>query len=607
MVDDLLPYYNRELNYIRRLAAEFAEEYPKIAGRLRLSQDAIEDPHVDRLIQAFAFLTARVRRKLDDDFPELTDALLNVLYPHYLAPIPSMAITQLSCPPDLSGSHVVPAGIEIETQPVGGESCHFRTCYPTTLWPIAVEAASLRGRPIVAPVNPQAPGAVAVLRLTLRCLTEEMTFTKLAPESLRFFLRGQPQQVLPFYELLFNNAISVALADSAADSEPVILRPDCIRPVGFEKDEGMLPYPARSFVGYRLLTEYFTFPEKFLFFDLTQLAAKNLLNAKNKLEIFIYLNKTSADLERSLTGEAFALGCTPMVNLFRQRAEPIHLSRSISEYRIVPDARRPGVTEVYSVESVIATAADGSEAPFWPFYSVKHASAARSQRTFWHPVRRSGADRDPGTEVFLSLVDLDFNPSVPADTVLSVETTCLNRDLPSRLPYGGGHPYLQLVKAVPGVAGLQCITAPTPTLRPPRRNRALWRLISHLSLNHLSIVQEEAGGAESFREILKLYDFRDSSETRAAIDGILDIRSRRGTARAPSSEMGAFCRGLDIELTFDERRFMSSGLYLLAAVIERFVALYGSINSFTRLAVKLQGRPGVLRRWPPRAGDQQVL
>ena len=273
---------------------------------------------------------------------------------------------------------------------------------------------------------------------------------------------------------------------------------------------------------------------------------------------------------------------------------------------MVPDARRPGVTEVYAVDSVAATAPDGTETPFMPFYSVKHAAAARSQRTFWHPTRRVAGDRDPGTEVFLSLVDLDFNPSVPADTVLSVETTCLNRDLPARLPYGGGHPHLQLVDPAQGVASLHCVTAPTPTVRPPMRNRALWRLISHLSLNHLSISHDESG-AETLREILKLYDFRDSSETRAAVDSILDISSRRGTARAPSADMGAFCRGLDVEVTFDEQRFASSGLYLLAAVLERFLALYGSINSFTRLTVKLHGRPGILRRWPPRAGDQELL
>ena len=606
MVDDLLPYYNRELIYVRRLAAEFAEAHPKIAGRLRLSRDAIEDPHVNRLIEAFAFLTARVRRKIDDDFPELTDSLLNVLYPHYLNPIPSMAVVQFSCPADLSGSQTVPGGVEIDTEPVEGETCRYRTCYPVTLWPIAVEAASLRGRPLAAPANPRASGAVAALRLTLRCLGDDATFTKLAPERLRFFLRGQPQQVQPLYELIFNNAISVALADSAVDPAPVIVGPDCIRPVGFERSDGLLPYPARSFVGYQLLTEYFAFPEKFMFFDLCQLKSKVLLDAKNKLEVFIYFNKTVGDLERSISAESFALGCTPMVNLFRQRAEPIQLTQSVSEYRVVPDARRPGATEVYCVDAVVGTRPDGSEVEYLPFYSIKHSEVARVQRTFWHPTRRAAGQRDPGSEVFLSLVDLDFNPMSPPDMTVSVETTCLNRDLPGRLPYGGGHPAMRLVEPIAAVEGLACVTPPTHTLRIPARNRSFWRLISHLSLNHLSIVEGD-DDAEALREILKLYDYRDSAETRALIEGIVGVRSRRGAARAPSSEMGAFCRGVDVEIEFEEQRFSTTGSYLLACVIERFLALYASINSFTRLTVKLRGRPGVLRKWPPRAGDRPIL
>ncbi|WP_119459033.1 type VI secretion system baseplate subunit TssF [Rhodospirillaceae bacterium SYSU D60014] len=610
MVDELLPYYNRELAYIRRLAAEFAEAHPKIAGRLRLSADAIEDPHVGRLVESFAFLNARIRHKLDDDFPELTDALLNVLYPHYLAPVPSMAIVQFACQPDLAGAYTVPAGVEIETEPVGGETCRFRTCYPTTLWPIALQGASLTGRPLVAPAASRAGGAVATLRLRLRCLAEDMTFTQLAPDSLRFFLRGQPQQVFPLYELILNNTLLVALADSANDPNPVFLDPDCIRAVGFERDEGMLPYPARSFIGYRLLTEFFAFPEKFLFFDLTRLSGKVLLEAGNKLEIFFYLNSTSAELERSVSAESFALGCAPIVNLFRQRAEPIQLTQADSSYRVVPDARRPAATEIYSIDRVSASSPSGEEVTFRPFYSVKHAGDPDGPSSFWHPMRCAAGARDPGTDMFLSLVDLDFNPAAPADWIVSVDTTCLNRDLPAKLPYGGGHPHLQLAEGASAVTSVTCITPPTPTLRPPMREGGRWRLISHLTLGHLSLIDHEEG-ADALREILKLYDFRDSQDTRAIIDSVLGIRSRRGTARAPSQALsqdaGAFCRGVEIDIEFDDRRFSESGLFLLASVLERFLALYASINSFTRLTAKVRGRPGILRKWRPRAGDRILL
>ncbi len=608
MGDELLPYYNRELTYVRKLAAEFADAHPKIAGRLRLSADAIEDPHVGRLIEGFAFLTARIRHKIDDDFPELTDALIGALYPHYLSPIPSMSIVRFECQADLTGSYRVPRQTEIETEAVGGETCRFNTSYDTTLWPITVENASLTGRPLVAPANARASGAVAVLRLSLKCLSKEMSFTKLGPESLRFFLRGQPQQVLPLHELLFNNAVSVALADGVSDPNPVILSPNAIKPVGFERDEGLLPYPARSFAGYRLLTEYFAFPEKFLFFDLSGLESKTLIEAGNKMEVFIYLNRTSSDLERSVSAETFALGCTPMVNLFKQRAEPIALDQTSHEYRVVPDARREDVTEVHSIDSVSISSPDGEVTEVAPFYSLKHSGDPRKDQRFWQSARRPAGQFDSGTEVFLSLVDLDYAPSMPANWTLSVGVTSLNRDLPGKLPYGGGHPYLKLVEGASPVSKLSCITAPTQTLRPPAGPKGYWRLISHLSLNHLSITDAESGeGADALREILKLYDFRDSAETRAVIDSLLSVKNRRVAARAASLGVGGVCRGMEVEVEFDEKGFSGNGLFLLAQVLERFLGLYCSINSFTRLTARVKGRSGVLRKWPPRAGDRTLL
>lgn len=605
MIEDLLPYYNRELVHIRRMAAAFAEANPKIAGRLRMSADAVEDPHVARLIEAFAFLNARTRLKLDDEFPELTDALLGVLYPHYLAPIPSLAIVQMQCQADLGGSYRVPAGTEFDTEPVGGESCRFRTCYDTTLWPIAIEAVRLTGRPIVAPANPRAVGAVAALRLTLRCLAPDKTFTDLAPDSLRFFLRGTPQEVYPLYELIFNHLVSVAVADSPNDPSPVILPRDAVGSVGFDAHEGLLPYPARSFAGYRLLTEYFAFPEKFLFFDVGKLSGKVLVSAGNRLEIFLYFNRGAADLERSLSAANIALGCVPVINLFPQRAEPITVSHHTTEYRVLPDARRPRATEVYSVDAVAGSLADGGEVGYTPFFSVRHSEGG-GERRYWHAARRPAEGGSHGSEVYLSLVDLQFNPHGAPEQTLSIETTCLNRDLPASLPFGGGHPVMTLVEPAAPVVGIACLTAPTPTLRPNFRAEGLWRLISHLSLNHLSLTDGE-DGTMALREILKLYDFRDSAETRQVIDSILSVSCRSSVARAPSGGAVGFCRGIDVIIELDDRHFSGGGLFLLATVLERFLGLYCSINSFSRLTVRVKGRVGDLRKWKPRAGDCTLL
>ena len=604
MTDDLLPYYNEELSYVRGMAAEFAREHPKIAARLRISADTIEDPHVERLIEAFAYLNARIRHKLDDDFPELSDAMLGVLYPHYLAPIPSMAIVQLQVKPELVGSHRVAAGSEIESEAVDGEPCRFRTCYPLELWPIQVADAKLSANALGAPTIPELAETNSVLKLSLVSMAKEATLGDLAPPRLQFYLRGQGQHVFPMYEALFNDVIRVALVDPDGDQAPVVLHADTIRSVGFGADEGMLPYPPQSFVGYRLLTEYFAFPHKFLFFELGGLAAA-LDGFGKHTEIYVYFSSQLGDLAKGIGRDTFALGCTPMVNLYRKRAEPLQLDHSVFEYRIVPDARRPKASEVYSVERVSVSGGEGAQTCL-PLFGVGHGDADAQRGMYWNAVRRAAGADNPGSEVFLSFVDLKLDPAAAQRQVAHVDTTCLNRELPARLPFGGGEPRLRLSQGGALIARIESLTAPTATLRPPLRKGAVWRLISHLNLNHLSITGGERG-ASVLREILRLYDFRDSAQTQAMIEGISAVSTRRVTARMPGSRIGAVVSGVEVTVEFDPRRFAGSGVFLFAAVLERFLALYCSVNSFTCLVATLRGREGVLRKWPPRAGEQTIL
>lgn len=607
MSEDLLSLYNSEMGYVRRLAAEFATAHPTIAARLRLTGDVVEDPHVERLIEAFAYLTARIRLKLDDEFPELTDALLGVLYPHYLAPVPSLAIAQLQPPPDIDVPMNLHAGIEIETEPVAGESCRYTTCYPVTLWPIEIASATLTGRPLAAPANPRAAGAAAVLRLVLRCPRPDQTLSALGPSRLRLFLRGDAQQVYPLYELIANAATSIALADGINDPSPTILAPDTIKPVGFAADEGVLHYAPRSFIGYRLLTEFFCFPQKFMFIDLTGLEAKTLVDAGNQMEVFIYLNRSHPQLEQRVTRDNFALGCTPIVNLFRHHCDPIQLSATTPDYRIVADARRPQTMEVHTVTEVDVTLTSGETVRYQPFFSIRHdIDASDARRRYWHASRRPSARGDPGTDVYLSVVDRGVRPHAPSQALASVEALCLNADLPSRLPFGGGHPYLQTVDENPAIAKVECLTPPTPTVRQADRREQRWKLISHLAMNHLSVLDGDRS-AEALKEILRLYDFRDSAETRTLIDGIARIEWRRAVARAPWADMAAFCRGLDLTLELDEANYSGSSAYLLAAVLERFLTMYCTMNSYVRLTARLRGRPEIMKQWPARAGERTLI
>lgn len=613
MTDELLPYYNRELSFLRRLGAEFGRAHPKIAGRLRLGPEGSEDPHVERLIQAVAYLNARVRHKLEDDFPEITDALLGILYPHYQLPIPSMAIVQFELDEgqnELTAGAMIPRHALLETETIEGEPCRFRTCYPVTLWPIEVRSASLSRPPFVGPATPYAKQAASVLRLVLTCRAEALRFPDLEAQSLRFFLKGQPQHVFPLYELLFNNTLGVALAGWPQDAAPLLLDGSCIRPVGFDRDEGILDYPPRSFLGYRLLTEYLTFAEKFLFFELTGWDRARLSGVGNQLEVYFYLNRAAPDLENNLSADTFRLGCTPIVNLYRQRAEPIQLTQQEWEYRVVPDARRPLAHEVYSIDQVTATSPDGEAIEYVPFFSTKHGRDGAATARYWHATRRPAippeGQIDEGTEVYLSLTDLGLRVSAPADWVLDVETTCVNRDLPHRLPFGGDQPHLRLTEGSALVSRIVCLTPPTRTLRPARKQGAIWRLISHLSLNHLSLAGQGAD-ADALREILKLYDFTDSEETRAMIAGVLRLESRRVVGRIASEEGDAVCRGVAVTIHFDPKRFAGSGLFLFASVLERFLALYCSINSFSKMTATVEGRKGELRRWPPRMGEKVLL
>jgi type VI secretion system protein ImpG len=611
MSDELLVHYNRELLNIRRAAAAFAAENPRIAARLRLSEDAIEDPHVGRLIEAFAYLTARVRQKLDDDFPELTDAMLGILYPHFGRPIPSMSILQFEADPDLAGAHVVPGGSLIDTEPVDGEPCRFRTTTDVTLHPLSVKLASLSGRPITAPEAPRAQNVAACLRLTLEMTNPEGTFAADAPGSLRFFLRGQPQLVYPLYEALLNDAVAVAFAEGANDPDPIVVDASALTPGGFGADEGLLPYSSASHLGFRILTEYFAFPEKFLFVDLAFPAAELFARKGRTIDVFIYLRRPWQSLERSLTASAFALNCTPIVNLFPQIAEPLTLDQRSSSYRIVPDARRSHALEVYAVERVRAADAEGSQRTLHPFYGAHHSRESTMDPTredrsaWWYASRRPAEAENPGSEVYLSVVDPEFSPALAPESVLTIDTLCLNRDHPEQLPFGGGHPLLRSVEPLPLVKSMRMLSAPTPTLRPRSGQGGRWRLISHLALNHLSLVSD--GGAEALKEMLLLYDFRDSAETRAIIEGITGLSSRSGTARVRNGGQSAFCRGIDVNIAFDEANFSGNGVFLLASVLERFLGLYASVNSFSRLTATVKGRNEVLKTWPARAGDRILL
>jgi type VI secretion system protein ImpG len=602
MQDELLTYYERELTFVRRLAAAFAEKYPKIAGRLVLdpNKGESEDPHVERLMQAFAFLTARVHLKIDDEFPEITESLLQILYPHYLAPIPSMSVVQFSLDPEkgkLSTGYTIERHRRLFSKATRDTVCKFRTCYPVTLWPLDVTAVSVDTSDLPA-------GAQAALTITLRS-HRDVRLADLEIDRLRFFLNGEASLVHRLYETIFRNGVGVRL--ERADGPAVVLGPAAIGEVGFSADEGILPYSSRSFLGYRLVQEFFHFPHKFLFFDVLGLKSLRGSGFGTEARIVLLLNEVPR-IEHKLGPENFRLGCTPIVNLFQQTAEPVRLTHAHTEYRIVPDVRRQRTTEVYSVDAVTSLSPGAEQTvSFQPFYSFKHSFERHQQRTFWHATRRQSARKDdPGTEVFLTLVDLDFRPTRPPTEVITVGVTCTNRDLPGVLPFNDPDGDFDLEGAAP-VRRILSLVKPTVTIRPPLRHGAQWRLISHLSLNFLSAVESgDDRDPEVLQEILKLYDFSEAPAVQQQILGLSGVSSRQVWRRMRTERGAGFARGIEATLEFDEVRYVGTGMYLFASVLEKFLGLYVSINAFSETVATSKQR-GLVKRWPPRAGYQPLL
>jgi len=618
MSDELLPYYEAELRYLRRMGQEFAEKYPKIADRLVFEEGMPEDPHVKHLVEAFAFLTARIHRKLDDELPEITESLLGMLYPHYLAPIPSMSIVQFMMDAGqckMQTGQTIARGSMLASRPVDGTPCRFRTCYPITIWPIEVVSARFEAP---AGIGMQTYDARSMLRLEFQTvggvplsdLFEQVSENEKRPiDRLRFYLQGDEKVTFGLYELIFNNVLRVELRGGSGRKAPppIVLQPDCIREVGLGGDQGMLPCTDRSFIGYRLLQEYFTFPDKFLFFDLCGLSRAAGAGFGGNLEVRFHLSQ-EFPLEKGINAQTFRLNCTPVINLFRQRAEARELSHLQTEYWVRPDVSHQSAMEVYSIETVRKWSSESEETvEFLPFYSLRHAAARDKSQAYWFAPRRESLRKDGGTDVFLSLVDLNFNPMMSGTEALEVMTWCTNRDLPGRLPFGSGALDLQLEG--PGLfTAIRCLKKPTPTLRPRQRGAIQWRLISHLALNYLSLIEQDSRGEpEALREILRLYDFADSAATARQIAGITRISARRVHRCVGSLLNAGFVRGVEVHMEFDERQYVGSGVYLFATVLERFLGLYASINSFVQLVAATQQREGILKRWPPRAGEQVLV
>jgi type VI secretion system protein ImpG len=621
----LLRLYEQELAFIREMGAEFAAENPKIASRLTLANLEVPDPYVERLLEGFAFLTARVQLKLEAEFPTFTQSMLQMVYPHYLAPTPAMAVVQIK--PD-SALRAMPQGVVLPAQTelrslLGTEdqtNCEFRTAHAVHLLPVELAEADYIGSAaaVAALGLSEQKGVKAAIRLRLRA-TGPDPFAKILLDKLTFFMGGPEGARVRLYEQLLANVAAVYVRPT---TRPVPwqerLGPEALSAVGFEPEEALLPRTQQSFDGYRLLQEYHAMPERFLFVALDGLDRAAIRCPGNELEIILLLTRSEPALAAAFGPDHLALFCTPAVNLFTRRSDRINLSEREVEHLIVPDRMRPLDFEVFSVQAVEGYAADGS-APtaFLPFYAANDLSRNPEHRAYFTLRRQPrilsarARQRGPrssyiGHETLISLVDPDNSALQHNLRQLSLDLLCTNRDLTLSMPVGKQHTDFTIAISAP-VASVRCLVGPVPP-RPCRGDGDYaWRFISHLGLNYLSLLDTDAmQGAAALRQLLRLYVPSAGSLAGRQLEGLLSVQSRPVVRRIPGAGPVAAGRGLEITVTIDETPFGGAGGILLAAALDRFFAKYVSINAFTETVMRTPER-GEVMRWPMRLGMRPVL
>lgn len=616
----LLRYYNQELRYLREMGGEFAREFPKIASRLGMEGLEVSDPYVERLLEGSAFLAARVQLKLDAEFPQLSQRLLDMVCPNLSAPIPSMLVAQMEPQPDpnlLKGA-VLPRGTVLKgsVASVSSTRCQFRTAQDLTLTPLSVtsaeyfiNAADLSLSTLALKERPRSG-----VRVRLR-LPAGQHVSDLGVDSLRFYLSGLTDVAYRLQELLLGACVGVLVGPPgrAGDGVRRLLGPDVVQAVGYGDDQAMLPVTQRGLSGTRLMQEYFAFPQRFLFLDVNALQQGFAVCPSDEVELVFLFSRTGEGLEGVVEASNFALHCVPAVNLFPQLADRVQVNDSTFEFHVVPDRSAPTDFEVYAVHNVEGVTQDNDNVNFYPLFATPH-SAPPGHQAYWSALRQPRLPSDKvrregprsgyiGSEVFLTLVDVKEAPYPHVLRQLSLEVSCTNRDLPVFMPSGSG---LSIDSAAP-VLGVQVVAGPSRPLSAMRDGAAAWQLLNLLSLNYLSIVDTDPEqGAQALRELMQLFAMACDAATKRQIEGLRQVDTRPVVRRHPAPGPIAFARGIEIGLSVDELSFEGGSAFLFASVLHHYLARHVSMNTYVQTALNSLTR-GQIMRWAPAMGARPVL
>lgn len=566
-------FYRDELNFLRLQGREFAEAHPQLT---RFLSEQSTDPDVERLLEGFAFLTGKLREKVEDEFPELTHSLLNMLWPNYLRPVPSATIMRFD--PQLhaiSERQVIPRHTEVRSGMVGDRrgqtQCRFRTCRDIAMYPMTLADA-----------HAEHSREVSVVELTLALHTDQ-PLSELGMDSLRFHLGGDTFTAQTLYLWLNHCLAGIELEVGGSVQH---LPKDALHQVGFAAEDALLPYPKNAYSGYRILQEYLSFPEAFHFVDLMGLD-RHLPNAQaDEITLRFRFNRTLPP-DAKVRDESFQLYCAPAINLFTHEAEPIDLNGRQTEYRMQPSSRHASHYEIFSVDQVEGWLDNprgrerGEPRIYSAFESFQHQIERDRNRTaLYYRVRVRESVRGDGFDHFISFVRGDESACLNQHEAISLTLTCTNRQLPNQLAVGD---ICHATQSTPAFASFRNITRPTPTLRPTLDGSLLWTLVSNLSLNYLSLLDVDA-----LRSVLRVYDFRALVDRQAERVSQQRLAGIQAIQTKPVDRMyrGLPVRGIQSTLTLDQQAFASEGdLYLFGTVLSQFFALYASINAFHLLDV----------------------
>jgi len=589
MNESLLPYYSQEVTHLKRKLNEFASTNPNAGDTLKINNENIEDPHVNRLLDGFAFLTAELQQKLDNSFSELSTGLLESIYPEYLSILPSTSIVQFQPLGDLDKPYKIHSGDMLESSPINGDTCKFTIAYDTDLLPLTVKSAKFHNHTLA---GPKAAGidSTSVLEISLATMNS-IEFSQLDCKKIRFFIDGDRGFSNKILDMILGHTNKLIIHDN---NETVDIPITAIKQLGFDQEHKILPNNSKTPSAHATIIEYFAYSKKFQFIEINLSDVLKQFNSEASL--YIYFDCKNSDLETYIDKDNFILNATPIINLFPNSAEPIVLDNYKSEYPVIANSNNPNNFEIYSIDNVSAITPSGEKIDYLPFYSTNYNIEQNSK--LWTCNRRKLEGQD-FYQMNVSLVDPDINIQFHQDNILSINTLCTNANLPTKLLFNNGTPYLQFCETTAPTKSIKCLMPFTKPSYLFNNNKQFWKLLSLLNLNVQTMLDEKCN---NLKRMLELHCADTMKHSRTIISSIQSSSSKQILARDPNGILNSFCQGTEITINIDEKILGNESILQLGNVLNHFFASKVTLNSFIQLKIYSESQQRIIHQWQPTSG-----